>query len=287
MSGARPLLPLDPDTRTRLAGAPLVVMLDVDGTLAPIVSRPEDAAVPPETRAAVAVLAARDDTVVALVSGRAAGDARRIVAVSNVWVIGNHGAEVVAPTGEETVDPQVAPYESAMANARRTLAALLAPVHGALVEDKRWTLSVHYRQVDPQIVPRVQTTVAHVAREHGLRIHEGKMVHEVRPPVRVDKGTAVFALATRLGALAPAASLLFVGDDRTDEDAFRVLRHRAPHAVTVRVLDDSAADTVAEFTVPGPPAVRQLLDELGRLERGPGAVRPAAEDESAADEAGV
>lgn len=264
MSGARPLLPLEADTRDRLAGRPLVVMLDVDGTLAPIVSRPEEAAVPPETRAAVAVLATRPHTTIALVSGRAAGDARRMVAVSNVWVIGNHGAEIVDPDGEEAVDPQVAPYEQAMAQARETLRGLLAPVQGALVEDKRWTLSVHYRLVDPKVVGRVQSTVSGVARDLGLRVHEGKMVHEVRPPVRVDKGTAVFALAGRLGGLADGASLLFAGDDRTDEDAFRVLRHRAPRAVTVRVAEDGAADTVAEFTVADPPAILRLLEELGR-----------------------
>jgi trehalose 6-phosphate phosphatase len=93
------------------------------------------------------------------------------------------------------------------------------------------------------------------------------MVFEVRPPVRVDKGTAVFALAQRLGALGEGAALVFVGDDRTDEDAFRVLRHRAAQAVTVRVAEGTAADTVAEFTLPDPPAVRALLDALARPER--------------------
>lgn len=264
MRGAQPLLPLASDVRARLSGTPLVVMLDVDGTLAPIAPRPEEAAVPPETRRAVAALAARDGVHVALVSGRAAGDARRMVAVSNVWVIGNHGAEVVSPSGEELVDPQVAPFESAMAQARTTLAQLLEPVQGAIVEDKRWTLSIHYRQTDPNIVPRVQACVDRVATRLGLRVHEGKMVCEVRPPVRVDKGTAVYSLAQRLGGLDEGAGLLFAGDDRTDEDAFRVLRYRAPAAVTVRVAEDARAETVAEFTVPDPPAVRELLVELAR-----------------------
>lgn len=269
MRAPRPLLPLEPDARARLEGAPRVVMLDVDGTLAPIVARPEDATVPAETRRAVAALAARDGTHVALVSGRAAGDARRMVAVSNVWVIGNHGAEVVAPTGEESVDPQVAPYEQAMAQARAELVGVLAPVPGVVVEDKRWTLSVHYRRADPHVVPRLRLCVERVAQERGLRIHDGKMVLELRPPVRVDKGTAVYSLAQRLGALADGATLLFVGDDRTDEDAFRVLRHRAAHAVTVRVAEGLAADTVAEFTVPGTDAVRELLDALAHPARLP------------------
>jgi trehalose 6-phosphate phosphatase len=248
------------DVRARLTGDPCVVMLEVDGTLAPIAPRPEDAAVPAETQRVVAALSTRDTVQVALVSGRSAGDARRLVSVSNVWVIGNHGAEVVSPTGEATVNPQVAPYEMTMARVRATLARLLEPVAGVIVEDKRWTLSVHYRQVDPHVVPRLQATVQHVAQESGLALHDGKMVLEVRPPVRVDKGTAVFSLAQRLGALGDDAALLFVGDDRTDEDAFRMLRHRVPRAVTVRVGDP--AETVAEFVVPDPPAVRALLDEM-------------------------
>ncbi|HEY0972108.1 MAG TPA: trehalose-phosphatase [Gemmatimonadales bacterium] len=260
MRSPRPLLPLEPDVRARLTGDPCVVMLDVDGTLAPIAPRPEEATVPPGTQRVVAALSTRDTVHVALVSGRAAGDARRMVSVSGVWVVGNHGAEVVSPTGEATVDPQVAAHEMSMARARASLSRLLDPVPGVLVEDKRWTLSVHYRQADPHVLPRLQATVQHVAQENGLTIHDGKMVLEVRPPVRVDKGTAVFSLAQRLGALEEGAALLFVGDDRTDEDAFRMLRHRVPRAVTVRVGDP--AETVAEFVVADPPAVREFLEEM-------------------------
>jgi trehalose-phosphatase len=256
------LLSLGGDVRRRLDGRPLVVLLDVDGTLAPIAPRPEEATVPVETRRVVAALAARPAVHVALVSGRTAADARRMVAVSNVWVIGNHGAETVSPDGDELVDAGVAPFERAIAHARHELAALLAAVPGVLVEDKRWTLSVHYRLADPQLVPRVQATVERIAHEHGLRMAGGKMVFEVRPPVRVDKGTAVLTLAQRLGGLAPDAALLFVGDDRTDEDAFRALRLRAARAVTVRVSDDPAAPTAAEFRLSDPVAVRRLLEEL-------------------------
>lgn len=262
MTGPRPLLPLGPELRQRLAGVPCVVMLDVDGTLAPIAPRPEEAEVPPETRRVIAALATREGVHLVLVSGRAAADARRMVSVSNVWVIGNHGAEVIAPDGEQLVDPQVAPFQAPMARARRRLAALLSPVAGVIVEDKRWTLSIHYRLADPHVLPRLQGIVEGVARELGLRVHAGKMVFEIRPPVVVDKGTAVYALAQRLQALTEGATLLFVGDDRTDEDAFRLLRMRAPHALTVRVSDEPDAHTLAEFLVPDPPAVRALLEEL-------------------------
>lgn len=264
MTAARPLLPLEPGVKVRLAGSPFIIMLDVDGTLAPIAPRPEDAGVPPETQRVVATLASRPDLVVALVSGRSARDAKRMVGVSNVWVLGNHGAESITPSGDEQVDPLVAPYESAIAQARATLEPLLASVAGVIVEDKRWTLSVHFRQADPQGVPHLRSTVEGVAVQNGLRVHDGKMVLEVRPPAKVDKGTAVMKLADRLGGLAEGASLLFIGDDRTDEDAFRLLRQRLPQAVTVRVADE-AAETAAEFLADDPPAIRSFLELLAVL----------------------
>lgn len=264
---ATPLFPLPPDVLPRLAGSPLVLMLDVDGTLAAIAPRPEEAVVPAETRRVVAALAARPDVAIAIVSGRAAPDARRMVGVANVWVIGNHGAEVISPDGEVSIDPQVEGYQRRMATAARTLEAQLARVPGVVLEDKTWTLSIHYRLADPGVVPRLKGAVEEAAIDNGLRVTHGKMVLEVRPPVSVDKGTAVFSLARALGGLAEDASLLFAGDDRTDEDAFRMLRARDARPVTVRVTLDPEAPTAAEFTLPDPTAVRQMLEWLA-AERG-------------------
>jgi trehalose-phosphatase len=259
-TAGRPSEPLGDAVASRLAGRPLILMLDVDGTLAPIAPRPEAAIVPLETRRIVAALAARSDVHVALVSGRAAADARRMVGVSNLWVVGNHGAETVGPDGEVSVDPQVAPYRVAVAQASRKLSSLVAPVPGVLVEDKTWTLSIHHRLADPAVVPRLKVTVDGVAAGLGLRVTEGKQVIEVRPPVHVNKGTAVLNLARQLGAFDEEAGVFFAGDDATDEDAFRLLRAHLPNAVTVRVGESGT--TAAEFTVPDTVAVRRLLESL-------------------------
>jgi trehalose-phosphatase len=276
------LLPVIDRVAARLAGRPLAVLLDVDGTLAPIAPRPEEAAVPAETRKVVAALAALPDVRVALVSGRAAADARRMVGVANVWVIGNHGFEVVSPDGGELPQPELEPWRSAVARAARRIAPPVAPVPGVLLEDKGWTLSVHYRLADPKVVPRLVESVERVAEPLGLRVMRGKMVVEVRPDVRVDKGTAVLRLANQLGALARReddvsgddrdaaagdgnGSAVFVGDDRTDEDAFRALRSRSARVVTVRVTHGEEMATAAEFSLEDPAAVRSFLEWL--LER--------------------
>lgn len=248
---------------TRLAGRPLLLMFDVDGTLAAIAEHPSLARVPDDTRRLVASIVTKPNVIVALVSGRAAHDARRLVGVEHVWTVGNHGAEVMTPDGEITVDPDVARFGESMATAARTLAPLLAPLRGVVLENKGWTLSVHYRTANEAVLPRLRAAVDGVVLRTGLRVTEGKKVLEIRPPVSVDKGTAVYRLARDLGALEPGASVLFVGDDVTDEDAFRRLRAQHPDAVTAHV--GSHADTAAEFVLPDPDAVHELLQHLATI----------------------
>jgi trehalose 6-phosphate phosphatase len=259
------LFPVSEALEERLAGTPLVIMLDVDGTLAPLAPRPDAAVVPAETRRAIATLAARDNVHVVLVSGRAAADARRMVSALHVWVIGNHGFEITGPDGEELVDQQVAHFRPAVAQAARRLAPQVAPVPGVFLEDKGWTLSVHYRLADPAVGPRLRAAVEETVAHLGLRLTLGKQVLEVRPPVRVDKGTAVLLLGLKLGGFADSASLVFIGDDQTDEDAFRALRARSAAPVTVRVIHgDESTPTAAEFSACDPLEVRAFLEWLVR-----------------------
>jgi len=256
---------LDPDELVlseRLSGRPLLLLLDVDGTLAPIALHPSLARVPDDTRRVVAFLATRDDIVVVLVSGRAAHDARRLVGVEHLWTIGNHGAEVMDPDGDVIVDPAVSRYAEAVADTARELQPLLSAIKGVLLENKTWTLSVHYRMADEAVLPRLRGVVEGIAAHRGLRVTAGKKVLELRPPVQVDKGTAVLRLATELGARHDRGSILFAGDDETDEDAFRVLRAERPATVTVHVGDHPS--TSAEFRLADPGQVRALLERIAQ-----------------------
>jgi len=256
-----PLIPLLPELGNRLAGSPLIIMLDIDGTLAPIAPRPQDTVMPQGTRRAVATLASRPGVHVALVSGRGAADARRLVSVGNSWVIGNHGLEVADPQGETEIAPEAEPYRGAIAQASLKIASAVTHVVGVTLEDKTWTLSVHYRLADDAVVPRLKAAIDAIAHQHGLRVTQGKKLFELRPPVDVHKGTAVLALARRLGGLVPGTSVVFAGDDQTDEDAFRILREHGPEPVTVRV-GEADIPTAAEFRLPDPEAVRRFLEWL-------------------------
>jgi trehalose-phosphatase len=263
--------PSDVALRGRLSRSPLIVMLDIDGTLAPLQPRPEDSFVPEPTREAVVALIGTPDVYVALVTGRGAADGRRLARLDGVWVIGNHGIEAINPAGEAVVDASAAPYRDYIAAAVAELSALLQSVPGIRVEDKTWTLSVHYRLADAAIEPRLRQTMDDVAHKHGLRLIRGKKIFELRPPIHVHKGTAVVELSRQIAGPTLAASLFYAGDDRTDEDAFRALRSAAPHAVTVRVgsaADDQTAATAAEFTVPNEDALRALLEWMATLRDG-------------------
>jgi trehalose 6-phosphate phosphatase len=181
------------------------VLLDVDGTLAPIVERPEDAVVPAETRAEVARLAGRYG-LVACISGRPAADARRIVGLDGLEYVGVHGLET--DPGARSFRPQLEAFAERIA-------------WPWTVESKAGvTLSFHYREAeDEQQGARRANDVARAAEEAGLRPIAGRKVLEVRPPVDVDKGTAV----RRLLDGRPLTRALYAGDDTTDLDAFRGL----------------------------------------------------------------
>jgi trehalose-phosphatase len=249
-----------PEVAARLGGTPLVVMLDVDGTLAPIAPRPEDAAVAPATRAVLERLVASRGVHVVLVSGRAANDARGVVSVNGVWTVGNHGFEIVTPAGELETDPDLADQSAAITQASRELEPIVAAVEGARLENKRWTLTVHYRLAARDAVPPLRAQVERIALGLRLRMTDGKEVVEVRPVAHVDKGTAVVMMGERLHGFAANASILFVGDDRTDEDAFRSLRARSPRAVTIRVDESGQAESAAEVRLRDPAAVHDLLE---------------------------
>jgi len=240
-------------------GTPLLVLLDIDGTLCEIVSDPRGAAVPEATQRTLARLAASPSVSVALVTGRAVREARQMVRVPGVPIIGNHGLEWLDAAGEahpiEGWDA-VAPH---LRRAHEALVAHVSRIPGAVLEDKTYSLTVHYRNVDAALAGALRDEVRVVAAEQGLRTADGKCIVNVLPPIDVDKGHAALRLARASGTSARDASILFAGDDVTDENAFRALAREMPHAVTVRVAA-SDGPTAARFRVPSPSVLASALE---------------------------
>jgi trehalose 6-phosphate phosphatase len=237
------------DEITLLAESPEVsgIVLDVDGTLAPIVSRPEEAAVPDGTRAELERLADRYQ-LLAFVSGRIGEDARRMVGVAKAAYVGVHGLEL---------EPEAERWRPQL----RELAA--AAWDWGDVEDKGLTVSFHYRNAldEDDAVERAHE-LADLARSAGLVPRFGRKVLEVRPPVEADKGTAVRHLLAEAGV----SRALFAGDDTTDLDAFRGLREAGLEvAVCVAVASREGPpelEQAADLVVEGPSGVLALLHQL-------------------------
>ena len=243
------------------------VLCDVDGTLAPIVARPEDAALLPGAREAL--IAVRDRYgLLGFISGRGLADLERIVGLEGCAYAGNHGMELHAPGEAPRLAPEVGPHLPAVrAFATRFGPERLAP-WGVTLEDKGATLSLHYRRApDPEAaLAALEREVVPAAHGAGLSTHGGRMVLEVRPAAAVDKGTAARALLAGRGVRAA----LYVGDDRTDADAWRALRELAAeglldHAAAVVVASpelDPAVGAQADAAVAGPEGALAMLREL-------------------------
>ena len=233
------------DPIAELASAPrrAALFLDIDGVLAPIVPRPEDARVPWEVRAELARLAGRY-ALVACVTGRVGEEARRIVAVDGVEVVGEHGLELV-PEAEEWVEPLAQFADAAPWPAER----------------KRLTLAFHWRTApDEEEALAVLRPLADHATAEGFRPRWGRKVLEVRPPLDADKGTAVRALLGR----DDLRRALYAGDDTTDLDAFRALEG-LELAVRVAVASREGPPELreaADVVVDGPEELLALLQRL-------------------------
>jgi trehalose 6-phosphate phosphatase len=234
--------------RFRSEPAHAAVLLDIDGTLAPIVDRPEDAEVPEATRTEVERLAGRYG-LVACISGRPSAEARRLVGLDQLEYVGVHGLED---------DPEARRFAPEL---ERFVAAAGWPWS---IENKGGvTLAFHYRQAeDEQEAARRVEALAEAAESAGLTAHPGRKVLEVRPPVAIDKGIAV----RRLLDGRPISRALYAGDDTTDLDAFRGLDESGLETV-VKVGVGSAEMNprmlnTADFVVDGPTGLLELLRQL-------------------------
>jgi trehalose 6-phosphate phosphatase len=230
------------------------IVLDIDGTLAPIAPHPDLAGVPAATLTLLETLAGRY-ALVGCVSGRAATDAARLVPVAGLVISGNHGLETLT-AGRLHVVGDAAVWLPAIHRLARELvpAAALA---GAWVEDKGATLSIHYREApDPDAAKAaLERDAVPQVRAAGLVARFGRMTLEVLPPVPVDKGSAV----RRLLLHRRIATSLYAGDDTTDIDAFKVV----DVAVAVRSAEmPPGLVEAATFAVDGTEGVVELLRAL-------------------------
>lgn len=245
--------------RSLTAGRP-AIFLDYDGTLTPIVAEPTMATLSDRMRHILSELGKH--CTVSIVSGRDLDNVRKMVGLEQLTYVGSHGFEVLGPEGSYRQGGKGEPFLPSLAKAEEGLLAVAEQVPGAWVERKKFAVTMHYRRVEEKDVPRLERLFDKVASEHpDLRKAGGKKVFELLPNIDWNKGRMVESLLEMMGSNGERTVPLFIGDDVTDEDAFRVL---ADTGVTV-VVSDHPRESAASYSLKDVNEVALFLERLTSL----------------------
>ncbi len=242
----------------------LVIFLDYDGTLTPIVPRPEDAVLSNSMRAGLVNLAQRYH--VAIVSGRGLKDVREKVALETLYYAGSHGFEIAGPGGLHAVYQPAQAFLADLDLAEQALRDQFLSVSGTQVERKQFAIAVHYRHTAEVEVPTILEGLAAVQHRYPrLQRTGGKKVFELRPDLEWNKGTALFWLLDSMGVERANVFPIYIGDDVTDEDAFLALQQEGLGILVA----DTPRPTAAQYQLAHTDAVGQFLRALADMEAVP------------------
>jgi trehalose-phosphatase len=230
----------------------IALFLDYDGTLAPIVSDPCEAFMEAGTAEALGRISVLDRITTSIISGRALDDLRPRVGIDSFLYAGNHGLEIAGP-GWSFIEPAAAVRRDELRAISKVLSKRLLAIDGVVVEYKGLTASVHYRNAEDARFPEIERIMKAVIPPE-FRMRAGRKVLEILPAADWNKGTAVRFILRRLGG---TPLPIYIGDDATDEDAFREI----PDGVTVKA--GLVGTTAARYRVPDSHAVSALLVMLG------------------------
>ncbi|MBL6447681.1 trehalose-phosphatase [Fulvivirga sp. 29W222] len=231
-----------------------VFFFDYDGTLTPIVAHPEDALLSQATRERLKTLSERAS--VAVISGRDKDDVKKLVGLENIFYAGSHGFDIEGPGSVTHHVPHAQDIMRSVIKATALLQEKLQATDGVQIEPKKFAVAVHYRNTPKDLWQEVREVCQQVADQFSnLKNSEGKMVMELRPDVDWDKGKAMEWVAGKLGVQSPQFHYFYMGDDFTDEDAFRAL----PENGTGILVGSHEGYTYADYHVKGPEEIDQLL----------------------------
>ncbi|MFC1919088.1 trehalose-phosphatase [Chloroflexota bacterium] len=228
----------------------IILLSDYDGTLTPIVSRPEEAVLSHETREKLRTLTEKPAFRVGIISGRSLPEVKSLVGLAGIYYAGNHGLEIEGP-GLKFIHTLTKASQSRIQDLHRQLSTRLANIDGVIVEDKGLTLSVHYRLVrknEEEMVARIFRQITSPwLRDGKIKVTSGKKVWEVRPPAEWHKGKAVETIMSKIqDSLGNGQALtIYLGDDTTDEDAFGAIHQL--HGWGILVGRENASSSAGYF----------------------------------------
>ena len=235
----------------------LVIFLDYDGTLTPIVKHPDLAVLSDEMRNTLEMLGSK--TTIAIISGRDCKDVEEKVGISDIFYAGSHGFDIAGPDEQHFENEEAKKFLSVLEEAEKELRIQVEDIYGAWVERKKYSIAIHFRQAAPEDEPAVEKIVDDVHSKHSeLRKVYGKKIFELQPNIDWDKGKALYWLLKLLGLDREDVIPMYLGDDVADEDVFKAL---AGHGIGIAVQDESKP-TAAQYTLKDPDQVRQFFQKL-------------------------
>jgi len=239
----------------------LALLLDYDGTLAPIAPTPELAVLPKETKKLLLRLSNMPDVHIGIISGRSIDNIKEMVGIEGLTYAGNHGLQIEHPDGTKFVYPISEDYQKKLDHLKELLRG--SAEHGAWLEDKGTGLTYHYRKVEEQYEAGVIAKARECFKEADLAPFPSHKAFEARPPVQWNKGrAAIYILRTLFGVdWCDRISTIFAGDDATDEDAMGALQGMA---ITFRVTAHQNVRTLANYRLPSTDAVFTMLKWIER-----------------------
>lgn len=210
----------------------ILCMLDFDGTLVPIVDNPADCRLSTEVKQILKDISGGKNNTVAIISGRQLSDLRKRVGIKNIYYGGSHGLEISGPA-MEFVHPETEHTKRPVELLKRSMEKEFHSIPGILIESKPFSFAFHYRMLPQEDIKSAVRRFRHLVLEstlkHRISVLRGKKVLEVIPRINWDKGAAVNYIRDLTGG---RVCPVYVGDDRTDESAFKALEHEG---ITVRV----------------------------------------------------
>ena len=239
------------------------LFLDYDGTLTPIVDSPEKAILSESMREAVTAVS--NLCPVAVISGRDLKDVRGMVGIEGIYYAGSHGFDITGPEIDKIRYQEGIRYLPALDEAEEKLKKKLTGIDGAVVERKKFSVAVHYRNAREEDKDTVKEAVdAVLSKKHGLKKTSGKKIYEIQPDIDWNKGKALFWLLDALDMKISQTFPVYIGDDTTDEDAFRAIKGKGLGIIVTEKKQESVADEVLR----NPEEVEIWLRRLALLLKG-------------------
>jgi trehalose-phosphatase len=239
----------------------IILFLDYDGTLVPIKQSPALAVLSPEKKDLLKLLVKKKKIKVALVSGRSHQDLKSLIKIPGITLVSNHGFRI--STGNlNWVHPELKAFLPSLRKISRLLKEELNLFTGTIVEDKTYTSTVHFRNVEKQFIPALKKVIRESVKKYPVKfsLTKGKKIIEVRPAIEWNKGKAVLKLLSIFRNQSKKYGIIYIGDDKTDEDAFGILNDKA---ITIRV--GRSNNSLAKYFLRNSKEVQLFLNKIESL----------------------